>query len=132
MGDRAEHDRDRPSTIEPLEAHARFIDDELEGTLARQVVILGSGLDTRAWRLEWPDGTRVYEIDSEQVVAFLTASMDAAAAVPACVRVPLAADVTAPWASRIVASGLRMPCATAALTSDGLVPKSGRRNVLTR
>ncbi|KAJ9508061.1 hypothetical protein QJQ45_021392 [Haematococcus lacustris] len=29
-----------------------------------QVVILGAGLDARAWRLSWPSGTVVFEVDS--------------------------------------------------------------------
>ena len=36
----------------------------------RQVVILGSGMDTRPYRLWWPPGTTVYEIDQPEVVDF--------------------------------------------------------------
>jgi methyltransferase (TIGR00027 family) len=35
----------------------------------RQVVILGAGLDPRAWRLPWPAGTHVFEVDSGSVEA---------------------------------------------------------------
>jgi methyltransferase (TIGR00027 family) len=38
----------------------------------RQVVILGSGMDTRPYRLWWPPGTTVYEIDQPEVVDFKT------------------------------------------------------------
>ena len=38
----------------------------------RQVVILASGLDTRPYRLWWPPGTTVYEIDQPEVVDFKT------------------------------------------------------------
>ncbi len=41
----------------------------------RQAVILASGLDSRAYRLPWPDGTVVYEIDQPQVIEFKTATM---------------------------------------------------------
>ncbi|MBH9863965.1 class I SAM-dependent methyltransferase, partial [Clostridioides difficile] len=34
----------------------------------RQIVILASGLDSRAYRLDWPAGTTVYEIDQPQVL----------------------------------------------------------------
>ena len=37
--------------------------------IIRQVVILGAGLDARAWRLPWPAGTRVFEVDSGSVEA---------------------------------------------------------------
>src|SRR5262249_1669197 len=34
-----------------------------------QVVILAAGLDARAWRLPWVDGSTVYEIDQPKVLA---------------------------------------------------------------
>lgn len=36
----------------------------------RQVVILAAGLDARSWRLPWPDGTVVYELDQPKVLEF--------------------------------------------------------------
>ena len=41
----------------------------------RQAVILASGLDSRAYRLEWPEGTVVYEIDQPQVIEFKSVTM---------------------------------------------------------
>lgn len=99
----------------------RFIDDELGATGARQVVILGSGLDTRSWRLDWAAGTRVFELDSAEVVDFLGRTMDAAGAAATCIRIPLAADVTAPWASRIVACGFS-PAEPTHWVLEGLLP----------
>jgi methyltransferase (TIGR00027 family) len=59
--------------IDVLAVHARFVDEYLaEAGRAgiRQVVILGSGMDTRPYRLWWPPGTTVYEIDQPEVVDF--------------------------------------------------------------
>jgi methyltransferase (TIGR00027 family) len=59
--------------IDVLAIHARFVDEYLaEAGRAgiRQVVILGSGMDTRPYRLWWPPGTTVYEIDQPEVVDF--------------------------------------------------------------
>ncbi|GAX82467.1 hypothetical protein CEUSTIGMA_g9894.t1 [Chlamydomonas eustigma] len=39
----------------------------LESSELRQVVILGAGLDPRAWRLAWPEGTKVFEVDTGSV-----------------------------------------------------------------
>ncbi|MBD2819030.1 SAM-dependent methyltransferase, partial [Streptomyces parvulus] len=36
----------------------------------RQVVLLGAGLDTRAFRLDWPSQCAVFEIDRTGVLAF--------------------------------------------------------------
>jgi methyltransferase (TIGR00027 family) len=99
----------------------RFIDDELRTGRLRQAAILGSGLDTRAWRLDWPDGTRVFELDSPDVVGFLTGTMDAVGATPTADRRVVAADVTAPWASAIVRSGFR-PAEPTHWVLEGLLP----------
>jgi methyltransferase (TIGR00027 family) len=99
----------------------RFIDDELRAGGLRQVAILGSGLDTRAWRLDWPAGTRVFELDSPDVVGFLSATMDAVGAAPTADRRVVAADVTAPWASAIVRGGLS-PAAPTHWVLEGLLP----------
>jgi len=99
----------------------RFIDDELRSGGLRQVAILGSGLDTRSWRLAWPEGTRVFELDSPEVVGFLTGTMDAVGAAPTADRRVVAADVTAPWASAIVRSGLS-PAEPTHWVLEGLLP----------
>ena len=41
----------------------------------RQVVILASGLDSRAYRLQWPAGTTVYEIDQPKVLEYKAATL---------------------------------------------------------
>jgi hypothetical protein len=51
----------------------RFIDDWVLGAARqglRQVVLVAAGLDTRAYRLEWPVGTAVYELDLPPVFVF--------------------------------------------------------------
>ncbi|OBK17714.1 SAM-dependent methyltransferase [Mycobacterium asiaticum] len=59
--------------INVLAVHGRFLDDFLSSAAQsgiRQVVNLGAGLDTRAFRLWWPSGTTVYELDQPRVVDF--------------------------------------------------------------
>jgi methyltransferase (TIGR00027 family) len=63
----------------------------------RQVVILGSGLDARAWRPRWPEGTTVYEIDQVKVLKFKSATLAAQAARPAARLVNVAADLRHHW-----------------------------------
>lgn len=56
-----------------LAAHGRFLDEYLSSAARdgiRQAVILASGLDTRAYRLWWPPGTTVYEVDQPGVLDF--------------------------------------------------------------
>src|SRR4051812_29590382 len=45
-----------------------FMIESVAALQARQVVILAAGLDTRAFRLSWPDGTRLYELDHADVL----------------------------------------------------------------
>src|SRR6202041_519386 len=48
----------------------------------RQAVILASGLDARAYRLPWPGGTTVYEIDQPTVIEFKTTTLTDLGAAP--------------------------------------------------
>src|SRR4051794_26839800 len=51
----------------------RFLDELCTSAGLDQVVVLGAGLDARAFRLDWPAGTRLYELDTPDVLAFKTA-----------------------------------------------------------
>ena len=51
----------------------RFFDEfftSASGAGIRQAVIVAAGLDSRAYRLRWADGTTVFEIDRPEVLAF--------------------------------------------------------------
>src|ERR1700761_3693985 len=63
----------------------------------RQAVILASGLDARAYRLWWPAGTTVYEIDQPDVIDFKTQTMRALDAVPAANRRAVGIDLRQDW-----------------------------------
>jgi methyltransferase (TIGR00027 family) len=61
-----------------MAARTRYFDNFLlDATAAgvRQAVILASGLDARGYRLAWPSGTVVFEIDQPQVIEFKTATI---------------------------------------------------------
>ena len=75
----------------------RFYDDYLRTAGCPQVVLLGAGLDTRAYRLPWPDGTTLYELDLPPVLTLKAALLEPSGARPTCRRVPLAADLRDPW-----------------------------------
>src|SRR5580692_8038627 len=68
----------RKTRTEQMAVRTRFFDDfftTAAKTGVRQAVILASGLDTRAYRLPWPDGTTVYEIDQPEVIEFKTRTL---------------------------------------------------------
>src|ERR1700729_182658 len=59
----------------------------------RQVVILAAGLDARTWRLPWPDGVTVYELDQDRVLDFKLSTLTEHRAQPAASRIEVAVDL---------------------------------------
>ncbi|WP_285778948.1 class I SAM-dependent methyltransferase [Microtetraspora sp. NBRC 13810] len=101
----------------------RVLDDFLVSSVqagARQVVLLGAGLDTRAFRLGWPPGRVVYEIDRDGVLAFKHRVLDALAATPATTRRPIAADLRDDWARSLAGAGFD-PAVPTAWLAEGLL-----------
>jgi methyltransferase (TIGR00027 family) len=91
-----------------MAARTKFFDGFLlDATAAgiRQVVILASGLDARAYRLPWPAGTVVYEIDQPQVIEFKTATLAGLGAEPTAERHPVAIDLRYDWPAALRAAG---------------------------
>jgi methyltransferase (TIGR00027 family) len=87
----------------------------------RQVVILASGLDSRAYRLDWPTGTAVFEIDQPKVLAYKTGTLEAHGALPKARRHAVAVDLRDDWASALIAAGFDRDQPTAWL-AEGLLP----------
>ncbi|HEY8473283.1 MAG TPA: SAM-dependent methyltransferase [Natronosporangium sp.] len=87
----------------------RFFDDYLLAAAAagvRQLVLVAAGLDTRAYRLAWPAGCRLFEVDLPEVLEFKHRVLAARAAVPSCDRRPVPADLREDWTTPLVAAGL--------------------------
>lgn len=86
----------------------------------RQVVLFGAGLDTRAYRLDWPSGCVVFEIDREGVLAFKHQVLGALAAEPKATRTPVATDLRADWAGALTGAGFD-PTAPTVWLAEGLL-----------
>ena len=87
----------------------RFLDDLLLDACAggtRQVVIFGAGLDARAFRLSWPEGVRLFELDMPGVLEFKDEVVRAERWRPACERVVIPTDLSENWSRPLVAAGL--------------------------
>jgi methyltransferase (TIGR00027 family) len=109
--------------INEMVVRTRFFDDYLlaaTGTGVRQVVILASGLDARAYRLPWPDGTVVYEIDQPQVIEFKTTTLAGLGAEPTATRRTVAIDLRDDWPAALSAAGFD-PTAPTAWLAEGLL-----------
>jgi methyltransferase (TIGR00027 family) len=102
----------------------RFYDDfALAASAAgcRQVVLLGAGLDTRAFRLQWPTGLRLFELDLPEVLAFKERVLSQRGAEPRCMRIGVAVDLREDWPVALLSAGFR-PTARSAWIAEGLVP----------
>ncbi|MFD7117807.1 class I SAM-dependent methyltransferase [Streptomyces sp. NPDC056652] len=86
----------------------RVLDDFLLRSVragARQVVLLGAGLDSRAFRLDWPPGCVIFEIDRESVLAFKHEVLDGLSATPRAARVPIPVDLRDDWVGALTDAG---------------------------
>ncbi|WP_156687074.1 class I SAM-dependent methyltransferase [Mycobacterium sp. Marseille-P9652] len=98
----------RRAMNEQITVRTRFFDDFFVRATAsgiRQAVILASGLDTRAYRLPWPAGTVVYEIDQPEVIEFKTRTLAGLGAEPAAERRTVAVDLRDDWPAALTDAG---------------------------
>jgi methyltransferase (TIGR00027 family) len=86
----------------------------------RQVVILASGLDARAYRLAWPAGTTVYEIDQPRVIEFKTRTLADLGAAPTADRRAVAIDLRQDWPAALRRAGFD-PASPTAWSAEGLL-----------
>ncbi|WP_102141799.1 class I SAM-dependent methyltransferase [Mycobacterium hubeiense] len=104
------------ANIDEMAVRTRFFDDYFEtaaGTGIRQAVILASGLDSRAYRLAWPDGTVVYEVDQPDVIEFKTQTLAEIGAQPTAERRTVSIDLRDDWPAALRAAGFDVDAPTA-------------------
>jgi methyltransferase (TIGR00027 family) len=97
-------------------ARTVFIDDFFAAAVdagIRQVVVLAAGLDARAWRLGWPEGTRVYELDQPKVLDFKSSTLRAHGAQPTAQRVEVPVDLRRDWPKALRQAGFDSEAPTA-------------------
>ncbi|CDO87052.1 SAM-dependent methyltransferase [Mycobacterium triplex] len=114
----------RQARIHQMTVRTRFFDDFFTGATevgVRQAVILASGLDTRAYRLPWPAGTVVYEIDQPRVIEFKTDTLAGIGAAPSAERRTVAIDLRDDWPTALRAAGFDVTQPTA-WSAEGLLP----------
>lgn len=105
-----------------MAARTRFFDDFfLDAVRAgiRQAVILAAGLDARAYRLPWPAGSVVYEIDQPQVIEFKSAALADLGAAPTADRRAVAIDLRRDWPTALRQAGFD-PGVPTAWIAEGL------------
>jgi methyltransferase (TIGR00027 family) len=88
-----------------LPVRTRWFDDALMAAVRGQVVLLGAGFDTRAFRLPLPEETRVFEIDGAELLAEKERTFAAVDATPRCIRTAVAADLSEDWTTALSGAG---------------------------
>jgi len=88
-------------TANYISIRIRFFDDVAKRFSAeggRQIVVLAAGMDARAYRLAWPDGTNLYELDHPELFAIEEEILRREGVPPKCRRVTLGTDLRDDWA----------------------------------
>jgi len=101
----------------------KFFDDYFVASAStgiRQAVILAAGLDSRAYRLDWPSGTEVYELDQPAVIEFKTAALADLGAEPVAALRTVGIDLREDWPTALRAAGFD-PTAPTAWLAEGLL-----------
>jgi methyltransferase (TIGR00027 family) len=89
-------------------ARTRYFDEYFRGAAeggVRQVVILAAGLDSRAYRLDWPAATTIFELDRPQVLDFKREVLTDHGAQPRAERREIAVDLRDDWPQALRDSG---------------------------
>jgi methyltransferase (TIGR00027 family) len=109
--------------VDGMGLRTKYFDDYLLAATrngVRQVVILASGLDARAYRLDWPADTVVYEIDQPRVIDFKTRTLADLGAQPTAMLRTVPIDLRADWPAALADAGLDAGAPTAWL-AEGLL-----------
>lgn len=106
-----------------MAVRTKFFDEFFLGATRagiKQVVILASGLDSRAYRLAWPAGTVVYEVDQPQVIEFKTRTLAELGAAPTAERRVVPVDLRDDWPAALRDAGFD-PALPTAWSAEGLL-----------
>lgn len=117
-------------------ARTRYFDAYFQAAAAagvRQIVVLAAGLDSRAYRLDWPAGTSVFELDQPRVLAFKRQTIQRLGVAPKALLHEVAVDLREDWPSGLRAAGFE-PGEPSAWIAEGLLiylPASAQANLFT-
>ena len=120
-------DAETAATVQHMRSYqavrTNFFDTYFNNAVAdgiRQIVILASGLDSRAYRLDWPAGITVYEIDQPKVLAYKSTTLAEYGVTPAADRREVPIDLRQDWPAALRAAGFD-PAVRTAWLAEGLL-----------
>lgn len=114
-------------------ARTRYFDEYFRRSAqagVRQIVLLAAGLDSRAYRLDWPAGTTIFELDQPQVLDF---KRDAVGATAKAERREIAVDLRDDWPQALRDSGFQADQPSAWIAEGLLIylPASAQEQLFT-
>ncbi|WP_280270084.1 class I SAM-dependent methyltransferase [Nocardia wallacei] len=119
---------DDPPAIGPLPRmiglRTRFFDEFFDAATAtgiRQAVIVAAGLDARAYRLPWPAGATLFEIDQPKVLEFKQQVLTDRQVTPRVARCAVPVDLRDDWPAALADAGFD-PALPTAWSAEGLLP----------
>ncbi|WP_319435412.1 class I SAM-dependent methyltransferase [Mycobacterium sp. RTGN5] len=113
----------RRRMTEQIAVRTRFFDDFFTNAARdgiRQAVILASGLDTRAYRMSWPTGAVVFELDQPQVIEFKSRVLADQGVSPTVDRRAISVDLRDDWPAALRDNGFDVNQPTAWI-AEGLL-----------
>lgn len=118
-----------------LPIRTRWFDDYIAETVkpGTQVVSLGAGLDTRAYRLDWPDGVTLFEVDYPAPLSYKHEHLAPTSATQRCDTRAVPVDLAGDWAAELSKAGFRSGTSTVWF-AEGLLfylPQALARDVTT-
>jgi methyltransferase (TIGR00027 family) len=119
------------TVVQSVIVRTRFLDEyamDAAASGARQFVILGAGLDARAFRLDWPPGMRVFEIDVPDMIDFKERALATAETKPRAERIVVRADLTQDWFARLHEAGFDRSQSSAWLAEGLLIYLTSEQN----
>ncbi|MGP9022125.1 class I SAM-dependent methyltransferase [Streptomyces sp. BR1] len=133
----ADSTRTLPSTPDYNAIRTRFFDDYLQEAARepgmRQIVLAPAGMDSRAYRLDWPEGLRYFEIDRPAVLAYKESRLEGITPLPD--HRTVAVDLTSPdWEDDLKAAGYD-PSLPSTWLLEGLlyyIPEPDTHRILSR
>jgi methyltransferase (TIGR00027 family) len=123
LPDNEDGERDLRLETDSIAVRTRFFDDFFLNAArdgVTQSVVLAAGLDARAYRLAWPPGSVVYEVDQPKVVEFKTAAMSNLGAAPTADRRTVAIDLREDWPAALRRGGFD-PAQPTSWSAEGLL-----------
>ncbi|BBY59458.1 class I SAM-dependent methyltransferase [Mycolicibacterium sarraceniae] len=113
----------RRRMTEQIAVRTRFFDDVFTNAARdgiRQAVILASGLDTRAYRMSFPAGSVVFELDQPQVIEFKSRVLAEQGVSPTAERRAIGVDLRDDWPTALRENGFDVNAPTAWI-AEGLL-----------